>query len=472
MVVRYPGLLFVCLLAAACSSSQSVEQQKQRPPSGPQCGHGALDHDAHNCGQCGHDCTQLPGVIAAQVICNQGVCDLSNACPPGHAHCSDNPDDGCEADLSTAATCGSCSTQCSGSSATCAIDGKGGYACAAGCGTASSDCSGQCVDVTSDPKNCGGCGMACPGITNGHATCAASACGLACDSGFMLMSGACVSTTPNGWTPLSSGTSNALYGVWGSTAGDVFIVGDRGSILQAARGGSFSAVMAPRYQMLGVWGSDATHVITVGWDGFEGAVERTQADGSFDGNGFVADSFSAVWGSGPDDIYAVGENGRVERNSSGTTWSRERIGSSNSLWGVWGSAAGDVYAVGDSGTIVHSDGSGTWTPQTSGTRKALAAVWGSSASDIFAVGNGGIILHSDGSGTWTVESSGITDNLDGVSGFGSDVWAVGANGTILHRSGGTWSPETSGVTSELWGVWGSAADGVFAVGDGGVILHR
>jgi photosystem II stability/assembly factor-like uncharacterized protein len=62
-------------------------------------------------------------------------------------------------------------------------------------------------------------------------------------------------------------------------------------------------------------------------------------------------------------------------------------------------------------------------------------VWGSSGSDIFAVGEGGSILHSDGT-NWRALRSGTTNALYGTWGSSSsDVFAVGAGGTILHCDG-------------------------------------
>ena len=64
------------------------------------------------------------------------------------------------------------------------------------------------------------------------------------------------------------------------------------------------------------------------------------------------------------------------------------------------------------------------------------------------------------------------NNLSGVWGSsGSDVFAVGVGGTILHYNGGVWTTMTSGVTNSLFGVWGSSGSDVFAVGTGGTILH-
>ena len=101
----------------------------------------------------------------------------------------------------------------------------------------------------------------------------------------------------------------------------------------------------------------------------------------------------------------------------------------------------------------------------------LYGVWGSSGSDVFAVGNSGTILHYDGT-SWSAMASGTTIQLNGVWGCSeTDVFAVGANGTILHYDGSTWSAMASGTTQALYGVWGSSGTDVFAVGNSGTILH-
>ncbi len=62
--------------------------------------------------------------------------------------------------------------------------------------------------------------------------------------------------------------------------------------------------------------------------------------------------------------------------------------------------------------------------------------------------------------------------LSGVWGSsGSNVFAVGDLGTILHSNGSSWSAMSSGAGNNLSGVWGSSGSNVFAVGDWGTILH-
>jgi hypothetical protein len=69
-------------------------------------------------------------------------------------------------------------------------------------------------------------------------------------------------------------------------------------------------------------------------------------------------------------------------------------------------------------------------------------------------------------GTWTVSPARTTQSLLGLWGrSASDVWAVGEGGTILHWSGSDWQDSPSGTTYPLRGVWGTATNDVWAVGD-------
>jgi alpha-tubulin suppressor-like RCC1 family protein len=92
--------------------------------------------DAVNCGTCGHDCTTLH-VTTTPSCSAAGQCTFpALTCAAGWAHCSSNAGDGCEADLSQPAHCGSC-TACVGGPF-CSLS-AGVYACnkatAVGAGT-------------------------------------------------------------------------------------------------------------------------------------------------------------------------------------------------------------------------------------------------------------------------------------------------------------------------------------------------
>ncbi len=90
------------------------------PPDGPvdalvpaerPCG---SPEDPANCGRCGNDCAALANVApGAAVTCVEGRCVVPPAgCKPGFAHCSANPQDGCEASLDASASCGLCGRSC------------------------------------------------------------------------------------------------------------------------------------------------------------------------------------------------------------------------------------------------------------------------------------------------------------------------------------------------------------------------
>ena len=77
-------------------------------------------------------------------------------------------------------------------------------------------------------------------------------------------------------------------------------------------------------------------------------------------------------------------------------WTQMVSFSTADLYGVWGTGPEDVFAVGSGGAILHYDGE-EWSVQDSGVTVRLYAVWGSSSSNVFAVGGGGSILRYDGS---------------------------------------------------------------------------
>lgn len=79
-----------------------------------------------------------------------------------------------------------------------------------------------------------------------------------------------------------------------------------------------------------------------------------------------------------------------------------------------------------------------------------------------------------GSLVWKQQDSPVSQNLWGVAGSSvADVYAVGEGGTILHTvdSGTTWVTQTSGTSQTLYSVWASSNTDVWAVGAGPTILH-
>jgi hypothetical protein len=94
----------------------------------------------------------------------------------------------------------------------------------------------------------------------------------------------------------------------------------------------------------------------------------------------------SLWGSGPNDVWAVGS---VMQHWDGISWSTLR--SPFGARGVWGSGPNDVWAVDQGGGILHWNGT-AWSPSSSGA-SSLSAIWGSGPKDVWAVGAGGTLLH-------------------------------------------------------------------------------
>jgi len=111
-----------------------------------------------------------------------------------------------------------------------------------------------------------------------------------------------------------------------------------------------------------------------------------------------------------------------------------------------------------------------WTSLSSGTSQELFGVHGTASTDVWAVGAGGTIRHYDGTG-WKTSTSNTTADLLAVWALSaSDVWAAGASGTVAHYDGSKWT--ASSISNKpLIGIWGSATNAVWAVGDLGTVMR-
>lgn len=182
---------------------------------------------------------------------------------------------------------------------------------------------------------------------------------------------------------------------------------------------------------------------------------------------------TAVWGSGPNDVWFVGDNGLILR-WDGSRWSSPTCPpTSEGLNGIFGTAADHIVAVGQSGTVLHWDGM-KWSVQPYVATRTLHAVWGAKADDMWAGGRGGTMLHWDGK-AWSVVLLPTTNSVNDIWGSGSkDVWAVSDNSmtdktNLLHWDGTSWKSMDTGLDGNLLAVYGLGKDAVWAAGDGGML---
>ena len=147
---------------------------------------------------------------------------------------------------------------------------------------------------------------------------------------------------------------------------------------------------------------------------------------------------------------------------------------------IHGVSANELWAVGDIGSAVQVLDADGDTPSVKAfntqTRNTLNGVWVASSSDVWAVGARGTIRHYTGAPIlWDVVSDvGTTEDLRAVWGSSStDVWAVGNGGLVLHYDGKSWSRvRIAGLGKRrpnLTTVWVPAPGHVW-VGGEGVIL--
>ncbi len=141
--------------------------------------------------------------------------------------------------------------------------------------------------------------------------------------------------------------------------------------------------------------------------------------------------FKGIWGSGPNDIWVVGDR-PVALHYDGTTWNEVPLGvnlNGSTLNAVWGSGPRDVFAVGDNGMIIHWDGT-RWARQQAPTSNQLVAVAGRSATDVFALAQSTddrmppALLRYDGR-TWTATPLSIPFRANGMAMAGAELVVAG-----------------------------------------------
>jgi hypothetical protein len=284
---------------------------------------------------------------------------------------------------------------------------------------------------------------------------------------------------PAGYAKMISGTGEHLTAVWGTSSNEVFAVGKKGTILRYD-GSAWSAMTSgTSADLYAVWGTGAKDVYVAG---DQGTLLR------YDGTSWKAfgpastQTIYGLWGAGGQ-LFAVGKS--VIHQHDGTKWSTPAVAGLGTLFSVHGSSKTDVYAVGGM-AVLHYDGA-TWSKLSVPGPFVLQAVWGANKTFI-AVGHGVITGGPPPAFAATIEAgtlksmgakgkglNAIWGSTDGASGSSiakpGDVFAVGADGTLLYYDGSAWHPQQSGVIANLSGVWRSEDNHVFVVGELGTIVH-
>jgi|GEM_PF-946856 len=251
------------------------------------------------------------------------------------------------------------------------------------------------------------------------------------------------------WTQLAPGTGQQMWWVHGFEDGSRIIVGDAGAIARYSSGSwTVDDIGMPGVTLYGVWGSSPNDVWAVGGP-FQQAAEGVERRGDvvlhFDGTSWSeatlpdlgarpTPNIFKVWGTSPDNVYAVGSGGLI-LHYDGATWVRQEVADQGStqLFTVTGRGPDDVWAVGGGvrGVLLHKDASGwkevempEFTPQ------IVQGVWTAPGQPVYVSGAFGFLARLDSDGAWTVAETGTSNVLHGVTADSTGaVWAGG--GTIL-----------------------------------------
>lgn len=263
-----------------------------------------------------------------------------------------------------------------------------------------------------------------------------------------------------------------VLAIGGSAADDVWFVGEDSGYARVEHwdGASFVMEHPEAAELRGVWGSAPDDVWAVGVQGytlhFDGAAWSADSSPSF------TNDLNAVWGSAADDVIAVGSNGVIAR-WNGMEWALAREGPGPELASVWGSGADDVWAVGAEATVLHFDGD-AWSEREIALPELaeveFVAVRGTSEDDVWLAERGGRLVHYDGEDFSVLATSAPAVEAITAASEG-EAWAFGAL-AFSARCERTGCAESTPVTQEdLFATWGRAADDVWAVGANGTIVH-
>lgn len=163
-------------------------------------------------------------------------------------------------------------------------------------------------------------------------------------------------------------------------------------------------------------------------------------------------NISTVWGSSPDETFAVGLQGLFIKRSGGTWKTISGPGMTYGSWnlhGIWGAGPTMVFATGKlahdpldpyyKGVVFRYDGASFAKSGAEVPKVHLDAIWGSGPNEAYVVGDSFNIRRFDGK-TWSSVAAGsVSDNRGELFSVGThkagDVTVVGKYGTIYRRCG-------------------------------------
>ncbi len=277
------------------------------------------------------------------------------------------------------------------------------------------------------------------------------------------------------WIRAEVPTTQSLHTIHGTSATDVYAVGNLGTLLHYD-GTTWKALDAGGpANLMGVWAASPSEVWVVGGSG---TVLRGNHQRFTPVAGAPKASFTKVWGTAPDDVWLT--TGTQTWHYDGSTFAeviREK-GSTKYLLAVesfsgtpatggWMAANGDLFRI-DRGALTEVD---------VGTERSWDVVVAAAPNDVWVIG-GADFFRFDGS-RWKPVESPVKDTIlqtfwAGFSPAPNEAWFVGENGRIAHFDGTQLRLEVEGGFSapKMFSLWGASSNDLWAVGEDGWVLRR
>lgn len=263
------------------------------------------------------------------------------------------------------------------------------------------------------------------------------------------------------WPP----TAGDLVSVWAADVGDVWAVSPNGDIVHRDdHGWSFHSNVPA--ELSAVWASESDDAWAVGMNGavfrFQGSEWRPMPPPT-------PHNLLGIWGSASNDVWAVG--GYFDATSP----TREVAELHHWNGDDWDSHQTIAISAAEAG-LDYDEDAWPFCTERDAYAKPFGAVdmWGSSASNVWATTRCAGPLHFDGK-TWSHGKSLENDrDTRGIWADSSSVWIVGNWGRIDRRYEDGWHDVSlSGIaTPRLTSVWGTTTGEIWAIGADGTILHN
>lgn len=273
------------------------------------------------------------------------------------------------------------------------------------------------------------------------------------------------------WTPVPTPTTASLYAISVTDTDEVWISGDRETVLHGKPGGPLQKTTvnaAPVFDMCFPGGD-------TGWALQTGALVRTRDRGTNwqpAGPTLVGESIVAiaclpghaerVWvASDKKKLYTTGDAGK--------TWSL-LTALPRSVNALLFTSETQGWAVGGNGTAMHSaDGGASWKSIANSLTAALIGIAGLDQTHAIAVGSEGVVV-SLTANDWTD----ISDDLWNVTFSDEDhVWILGTHGMLLHSQdgGATYVPLIVSETDDFRYIWFSTPTVGWIAASDGTLLY-